>query len=150
MENASKALIMAGAILIAIILISVGISVMNSTSGVVDEVNSQTSSVAAQMFNSKITPYFGNNVEGAKVKALLSYIITVNSSASQPILVNTYSIFASNKSHQSSAAQIQKIYEEISTLSNYKVVLTTGCGTYKNGGYKTDGTIGCISITKLP
>lgn len=36
MENASKALIIAGAILISILLISVGILVFNSTSGVTD------------------------------------------------------------------------------------------------------------------
>ena len=37
MENASKALIIAGAILIAILLISVGILVMNSVNKPIDE-----------------------------------------------------------------------------------------------------------------
>ena len=51
MENASKALIIAGAILISILLISVGILVMNSTGNVTDQVKTSSDSMSIQTFN---------------------------------------------------------------------------------------------------
>ena len=61
MENASKALIIAGAILIAILLISVGIMVMNSMNKPLDVAASEADSQAVQMYNSKFAVYEGRN-----------------------------------------------------------------------------------------
>lgn len=80
MENASKALIIAGAILISILLISVGILVMNSTGTMQDEVKTSSDSMAIQTFNSNFTAYEGNEVSGSQVKSLLSYIKSSNAS----------------------------------------------------------------------
>ena len=51
MENASKALIIAGAILLAILIISLGIMIYNQASGVVN--NNAMSEVEIQSFNQK-------------------------------------------------------------------------------------------------
>lgn len=80
MENASKALIIAGAILISILLISVGILVMNSTGNMQDEVKTSSDSMAIQTFNSNFTAYEGNEMSGSQVKSLLSYIKSSNAS----------------------------------------------------------------------
>lgn len=80
MENASKALIIAGAILISILLISVGILVMNSTGNMQDEVGTTSDSMAIQTFNSNFTVYEGNEMSGSQVKSLLSYIKSSNAS----------------------------------------------------------------------
>ena len=53
MENASKALIIAGAILLAILIISLGILIYNQASGVVN--NNAMSEVETQNFNQKFT-----------------------------------------------------------------------------------------------
>ena len=78
MENASKALIIAGAILIAILLISVGIVVMNSVNKPVSEVSKEGNSQAVQMFNSKIQLYGGNNKTAQELKSLCMVVQSSN------------------------------------------------------------------------
>lgn len=76
MENASKALIIAGAILLSILIISLGIMIYNQASGVVD--NDAMDEVAVSSFNQKFTQYEGNSVRGANVNALLQTIVQNN------------------------------------------------------------------------
>ena len=76
MENASKALIIAGAILLAILIISLGIKIYNQASGVVD--SNAMDEVAVTSFNEKFKQYEGNNIRGANVKALVNAIVQNN------------------------------------------------------------------------
>ena len=76
MENASKALIIAGAILLAILIISLGIMIYNQASGVVN--NNAMSEVDISSFNQKFEQYTGTNVRGAQVNSLLGQIQTNN------------------------------------------------------------------------
>ena len=78
MENASKALIIAGAILIAILLISVGILVMNSISKPIDAAAGEANSQAAQMFNSKFINYAGKDKNAQDIKQLIYTVIANN------------------------------------------------------------------------
>ena len=71
MENASKALLIAGAILIAILLIGIGMMVFNSITGVTGQVGQQADAMEIQMFNSKFEKYEGTRVSGSNVKALV-------------------------------------------------------------------------------
>lgn len=73
MENASKALIIAGAILISILLISVGIMVMNSINDPLNQSEDEAKQQAIQMFNSKFTGYSGPQ-KAAGVKALMTAV----------------------------------------------------------------------------
>lgn len=77
MENATKALIIAAAILISIMVISLGIwaftTANEQTSGAAESVNSQ---VVAQ-FNSQFETYQGTK-DGAEVNALLTRMVTHN------------------------------------------------------------------------
>ena len=63
MENASKALIIAGAILISILLISVGIIIMNAINDPVKKGADTATSQAVEIFNSKFTGYAGQGVD---------------------------------------------------------------------------------------
>lgn len=76
MENASKALIIVGAVLIAILLIGFGVMIMNNSTSQVnpDVLNSQ----AAQAHNSQFTNYTGDKMKASQVKALMNNIITNN------------------------------------------------------------------------
>ena len=58
MENAVKALIIAGSVIVTILVISLGISIYNSNSDVTDDANSTMWSTAAFAFNQKFTRYF--------------------------------------------------------------------------------------------
>ena len=80
MENASKALIIAGAILLAILIISLGIMIYRQASGVVD--SNAMDEVAVSSFNEKFQQYVGDNIRGANVNALISSIIQNNLSNS--------------------------------------------------------------------
>ena len=76
MENASKALIIAGAILLAILIITLGIMVYRQAAGVVN--NNAMTEVEMTQFNEKFTQYGTSNVRGANVNALLKTIINNN------------------------------------------------------------------------
>lgn len=77
MENASKALIIAGAILIAILLIGVGVMVMRGASAPVEQAQDVAASQAIEIFNSKFTGYAGKQ-SAATVKALATAIESSN------------------------------------------------------------------------
>lgn len=74
MENASKALLIAGAILICILLIGVGMLVYQSAQGTISEAVSQMSSQEKDMFNQQFTQYAGSRVNGSNVRALLQKV----------------------------------------------------------------------------
>lgn len=82
MENASKALIIAGSILIAIMIISLGIYIFKQYSSFTKE-NADLSEQEISAFNSKITAYLGEGISGSQVNALLQYCLANNMSAQQ-------------------------------------------------------------------
>lgn len=73
MENASKALIIAGAILLSILIIALGIFVFNAAKGAVN--TDQLDATEIQTFNEPIVNYEGTQM-GSQVKSLLSLLIT--------------------------------------------------------------------------
>lgn len=73
MENATKALLIAAAILIAIVVITLGVFVLGKGTSLVKE-NSDMSGVEIDTYNSKFETYCGENVRGAQVKQLINAI----------------------------------------------------------------------------
>ncbi len=76
MENASKALIIAGAILLSILIISLGIFIFNQASEITK--SSNLSEVEVLEFNEKFTSFEGTNVRGSEVNTLITRIIQNN------------------------------------------------------------------------
>ena len=76
MENASKALIIAGAILLSILLISLGIMVYNNAKGTISDAN--LDSEAAQTFNTKISQYCGKKKNANDMNGLVAAISSSN------------------------------------------------------------------------
>ena len=81
MENASKALIIAGAILLAILLISLGIFIFSQAQDTVN--NSGMSQAEISTFNNKFLKYEGTQ-KGSVVKSAVNEVIASNSDASLP------------------------------------------------------------------
>ena len=79
MENASKALIIAGAILLAILLITLGILIYNQAAGVIN--NNAMSDVEIQQFNQKFLQYEGDRQRGVTVRSLIQTVLANNMSA---------------------------------------------------------------------
>ena len=76
MENATKALLIAAAVLIAILLISLGVGVFNTASESMGDAD--LSEYEIQKFNEKFAQYNGNNKSGAEVNALMQTVFTHN------------------------------------------------------------------------
>lgn len=79
MENASKALLIAGAILICILLIAIGMYIYNSAQGTIQTAAGQMGQQDKEMYNSMIKKYIGNSKKGSDVKQMIEDVISQNS-----------------------------------------------------------------------
>ena len=70
MENATKALLIAAAVLVAILIISLGLMIFNNASDVVTN-NANLSEYEIQAFNNKFLNFEGESVSGTSVNSLL-------------------------------------------------------------------------------
>lgn len=75
MENASKALIIAGAILLSILIITLGIMIYSKAQDTIN--NSGMSQAEVQAFNEKFTKYAGTQ-KGSSIRSLLQEVVTSN------------------------------------------------------------------------
>ena len=145
MENASKALIIAGAILLAILLISFGIMIFNQAQDTVN--NSGMSQAEMQMFNNKFLKYEGTK-KGSEVKALVNEVIASNSDDKNAdrqvsIKLETSTINKFISGPKATDEYKNKASSYISTDETYSVTLkylkdtTLDLSTWKS-------TIGCV------
>lgn len=74
MENASKALIIAGAILLSILIIAIGMYIYNSSSNSIYEASDQISTQSKDAFNSQWESY-ERKQPGSNVKSMISKLI---------------------------------------------------------------------------
>ncbi|MBR0427501.1 MAG: hypothetical protein IJK18_04820 [Clostridia bacterium] len=81
MENASKALIIAGAILLSILIISLGIVVVNNTRTTIDKANVNQQEVST--FNSQFEAYVGNKRTMSDVRAVAALVFSNNGAQNQ-------------------------------------------------------------------
>ena len=81
MENASKALIIAGAILLSILIIAIGMYIYNSSTNSIYSAGDQISAQDKEAFNSQWTSY-EESQPGSSVKSLISRLIS-NASANK-------------------------------------------------------------------
>lgn len=89
MENASKALIIAGAILLSILIIALGVFVFNQAKGAMSNTGLDDQKAAA--FNQKFEAYEGS-VSGSQVKALIDIVRTNNNTKDSANATNTPSV----------------------------------------------------------
>ena len=75
MENASKALIIAGAILLAILIISLGIMILGKAQDTIN--GSGMTQAEVQAFNEKFTKYEGSQ-RGSSVRSLIQEVVSNN------------------------------------------------------------------------
>ena len=141
MENASKALIIAGAILLAILIISLGIMIYNQASGVVN--NNSMTEVEVTTFNQKFEQYLGDKVRGANVKSLINAVNTNNMSTDDTSKQVTL-IGGKDVTIQGGAAT-GDYKATIETGSTYKVEVK---GSNDKNGMTKGGLISSITITK--
>lgn len=122
MENASKALIIAGAILISILLISVGIIIMNAINNPVDQAATGADEYAIQQFNAKFVKYDGVQ-KGSTLSNLTSEVTVSN---------------AQNDGHQIELTLPVASSGRLTKTTDYEVTI----------GYDTEGYINSITVAE--
>lgn len=114
MENATKALLIAAAVLIAILIISLGLVVYNSSAEKVKSANLSQQEVQAA--NEKFARYNGNNKRGSEVNAMLQTVLNSNVDAdatgeeAKKVSVTGDVTLASNATSITSRADTSKLY----------------------------------------
>ena len=78
MENASRALLIAAAVLVAILIISFGLVIYNKSTTATDSADLTATQIQAQ--NEKFAKYEGENQRGSVVNALLGTVVSHNTS----------------------------------------------------------------------
>jgi len=139
MENASKALIIAGAILISILLISVGVLIMNSTGGISQQVDTQADSMTMQAFNGQFTPYSGKK-SAAQIKTLMSTVISSNSNNSNHQITVTTSGNGFSNDAKITGADESSEFSKIAGGTKNSYIYEVSLG-YDDTGYITTITI---------
>ncbi len=122
MENASKALIIAGAILISIILISIGIIVVQSAGEVTDRASTSMDQQAITIFNQQFKDYEGDAQRGTNVKTLIGIVSGNNTSNPNDLVSVTYGTNAD----KTAVADLDVIRQSIKNSSRYDIKCTTG------------------------
>lgn len=74
MENATKALIIAGAILVSILLVTMGITLLNGANGLTSSNKSTMSELEVRQFNGRLAGGIGSNVTGSDLESMLETI----------------------------------------------------------------------------
>ena len=137
MDNASKALIMAGAILIAVAIVGIGIYIFSAANGMTDDALNQIDALTVTSINSQLQQYEGT-IRGREVKALLNTARSINK---QNALPDSQQIQAKLPGVDSGAIPINT--KSIKDNSTYKVTFTYG----GPGGYINLITIATTSAT---
>lgn len=83
MDNASKALIMAGAILIAVAIVGIGIYIFSSANSMTDDALNQIDALTVTSINSQLQQYEGE-IRGREVKQLINTARSINKQNALP------------------------------------------------------------------
>ena len=86
MQNASKALIIAGAILLAILIIGLGIFIYRQAANTVSDTGMDQ--LAIQQFNAQFTQYDSKTVSGGSARALYDTVVNNNNTDTEKRFVS--------------------------------------------------------------
>ena len=142
MENASKALIIAASVLIAILLIAMGVAIFNKAQSSYDTTSLDATEI--NMFNSKFERYSDKQL-GSQVKSLLSFAISnASTNGDDPVKLPTVTDGTNTASGGTDAtSDISNYVKARGTIRNG--ILSTH--TYKiNLEYGSTGLINKITI----
>ena len=124
MDNASKALIIAGAVLIAVMLVSVGVMIYNQAAGVIGQGQSNMDALEITMANQPYTQYEGANKNRNAVGQLLDTIAQAYDAGAEHTVSVTIESAPKTFSDNTNTSEIREAAKEIRKASNYKYTVT--------------------------
>lgn len=136
MENATKALLIAAAVLIAILVISLGIVIYNKASETVSGAG-DLSEYEIQQFNEKFLKYRGTNVSGSDINALVQTVVNSNNAEARKGGSNFVQITGAVAV---SGSALTSVPNPVSAGNRYSVVVTQ---------LNTNGLVEIITVTQL-
>lgn len=139
MENASKALLIAGAILLSILIISLGLMAYNQAKNTVGSSNLSKQEIEA--FNSEWEKYQGSNKTANEVKSVFSALIAHNASETKLGTKRTVKIVCNAKVLTSTSTAINGNPTSVPEVDSSKTYTMTP--TYDS----TSGLITSITIS---
>ena len=134
MDNASKALIIAGAILIAVMLVSLGVMLYNTAAGVAETTIGSVEALGVQGFNAQFETFLGNGKSKSQASGLLSKIIANNANNDTTITPTLAGL-----TYTGTGAAAMKT--AVDGAKNYRYNITAGYDNY--------GAISTITITAV-
>ena len=144
MENASKALLIAGAVLVVILLISLGMMIVNSSQDVTDQVTDLTTNQAVKTFNSEFTTYQGSQ-KGSSVRSLLQSI-SVNNATNRNTSGRIINVIITDS--KTANASLSKTNDSTVITQAAANIVTSAKYNVKMSGVDTEGYITEITITR--
>ena len=135
MENATKALLIAAAVLIAILIISLGLIVYNRSASTVQQADLSSQEIQAQ--NEKFTRYNGKNKRGSEVNSLLQTVLNYNLNTTND--GNKVEVKSTDNSAPKLSTSATSITEQADTSMLYDITVN-----YDGAG----GLVKTIDITK--
>ena len=120
MENATKALLIAAAVLVAILIISLGLVVYNMAADTIGSVNLSQQEI--QQHNDKFTRYEGEAQRGNQVNALLTEVM--NHNAAQTDDGRKVAVYVDGAVRISTESAATKSPKKVDTGHTYKVEAT--------------------------
>lgn len=151
MENASKALIIAGAILISILIIGLGVYIYQQAQGTVKRANLRSQEAIAQ--NTQFEDYFGDKRTAQEVKQLCSTVRSNNiTSETDDELKKIYLVYGGAITEPNVVSKSVKFGKTYyvgvpSDKAKDEEITTYSAGTTIEGYYKS-GYIKVIEITE--
>ena len=134
MENASKALIIAGAILLAILLISLGIMIYTQAQDTVQ--NSGMTQASVTSFNNQFTKYEGD-IKGTMVRSMIQEVRAVNADSAEneiTVTVNSSSNPLTKNIVNNNTYHVTMSYGDDGRINNIKVQSYTDYANNTLGG----------------
>ena len=143
MENASKALLIAGSVLIAILLIALGVRIINSTQGTTDAAEGTMQSTEVAMFNNKFTQHIGSNKNYSQVMALVDLISITNSTSERKVWLTVKNqTTGERKNYLYLPKELEALNNDLAKYENcsFNISLTVD-------SYNSDGSIKRLFVT---
>lgn len=121
MENASKALIIAGAILLSILIIGIGVYIYQGAAGTIQKANLNSQEI--NQYNSEFLAYEGENVSGTQAMALCD-LVKQHNLANQTDLSKQIEIVTTKDAEDKDASSFTAT--QTATATNAKKSLRSG------------------------
>lgn len=151
MENGSKALLIAGAILLCILIIAIGMFIYNSTSSTTTESMNSLSTQEIEIFNKQFDIYEGLQ-KGSKIKTLIGTLIgNANTYTGEPekipgVAINKC-VSTDTKATHAPVPETNDIGDYINILTQIKNKVEKNHEYWIELSYQKNGLVDYITIT---